>query len=176
VRGGNGYIEDWINAKLVRDAHLGVLWEGTSNINALDVTTRAIPRAGAQEGLRDDLQERLSGSKAMPGQFRGALSATADRAIAFAEEVAKSGNETLARRAADGLYHATTAVLMACEGAALGAAGGDARRLILARMVVDHRLRPQDPLAAGEDDTAATDALLDPAPVSLERAAALVSA
>ena len=39
IRGGNGYIEDWVNSRLVRDAHLGVLWEGTSNINALDVTT-----------------------------------------------------------------------------------------------------------------------------------------
>ena len=26
VRGGNGFIEDWGNAKLVRDAHTGVLW------------------------------------------------------------------------------------------------------------------------------------------------------
>ena len=42
VRGGNGYIEDWANSKLVRDAHLGVLWEGTSNINSLDITGRAI--------------------------------------------------------------------------------------------------------------------------------------
>jgi hypothetical protein len=176
VRGGNGYIEDWINAKLVRDAHLGVLWEGTSNINALDVTTRAVAKVGAQEDLRDDLQARLTETTAVPGQFRGELSATVDRAIAFAEDVAKSGNETQARRASDGLYHATTAVLMACEGAALGAAGGDARRLILSRMVVDHRLRPQDPLAAGEDDTAAADALLDPAPVPLDRAAGLIVA
>jgi acyl-CoA dehydrogenase len=36
VRGGNGYTEDWVNSRLVRDAHLGVLWEGTSNINALE--------------------------------------------------------------------------------------------------------------------------------------------
>jgi hypothetical protein len=43
-------------------------------------------------------------------------------------------------------------------------------------MVVDHRLRPQDPLAAGEDDTAAADALLDPAPVPLDRAAGLIVA
>ena len=176
VRGGNGYIEDWVNARLVRDAHLGVLWEGTSNINALDVTTRAIARAGAQEALRVDLQERLSKSAAMPGQFRGELSATVDRAVAFAEEVARSGNETLARRAADGLYHVTSAVLMACEGAVLGAAGRDASRLILARMVIDHRLRPQDPLDIGRDDTAAADALLDGAPVSLERAAGLIAA
>ena len=36
ARGGNGYIEDWPNARLVRDAHLGLIWEGTSNINAID--------------------------------------------------------------------------------------------------------------------------------------------
>jgi len=29
VRGGNGYIEEWVQARLVRDAHIGVLWEGT---------------------------------------------------------------------------------------------------------------------------------------------------
>ncbi|GGA19802.1 acyl-CoA dehydrogenase family protein [Psychrobacillus lasiicapitis] len=37
VRGGNGYIEDWVNPKLVRDAHVGSIWEGTTNILALDV-------------------------------------------------------------------------------------------------------------------------------------------
>src|ERR1700693_5117289 len=41
VRGGNGYIEEWVNARLIRDAHIGVLWEGTSHINALDIVTRA---------------------------------------------------------------------------------------------------------------------------------------
>tara|TARA_E500000331_G_scaffold309689_1_gene315984 strand:+ start:1192 stop:1362 length:171 start_codon:yes stop_codon:yes gene_type:complete len=39
-----------------------------------------------------------------------------------------------------------TATLLAREGAQLEAMGEDARRLILARMVIDHRLRPQDPL------------------------------
>ncbi|RAE72792.1 DNA alkylation response protein, partial [Burkholderia multivorans] len=37
VRGGTGYIEEWSDARLVRDAHLGSIWEGTSNIVALDV-------------------------------------------------------------------------------------------------------------------------------------------
>ncbi|MBT2664285.1 acyl-CoA dehydrogenase family protein [Bacillus sp. ISL-4] len=37
ARGGNGYIEDWVEPKLVRDAHLGAIWEGTTNIVALDV-------------------------------------------------------------------------------------------------------------------------------------------
>ena len=176
VRGGNGYIEDWINAKLVRDAHLGVLWEGTSNINALDITTRAIAKVGAQSTLKDDLTERVEAQESMPGQFRGELAATVERAVAFAEEVANSGNETLARQASDALYHTASAVLMACEGAALGAQGGDARRLVLSRMVINHRLRPRDPLGMGEDDTAAGDALLGDDPVPLDRAAALVAA
>lgn len=37
VRGGNGYIEDWVEPKLVRDAHLPSIWEGSSNVIALDV-------------------------------------------------------------------------------------------------------------------------------------------
>ena len=48
VRGGNGYIEDWVAPRLVRDAQMGVLWEGTSSINALDVITRAVGQVGAQ--------------------------------------------------------------------------------------------------------------------------------
>ncbi len=175
VRGGNGYIEDWINAKLVRDAHLGVLWEGTSNINALDVTTRAIAKVGAHEDLRDDLAQRLKDNPALPGQFRGELAATVDRAVAFADEVAKSDNQPMARQAADALYHTASAVLMACEGVALGAQGGDARRLLLSRMVIDHRLRPQDPLALGDDTTGMTDAALGEDPVSLQDAVAQVA-
>ena len=176
VRGGNGYIEDWVNAKLVRDAHLGVLWEGTSNINALDVTTRAIAKVGAHKALGETLDDIAGNTPEIPGQFRGALRNTAERAVAMAEQIATSDNETLARKASDALYHVASAVLLASEGARLGAAGGDARRLVLARMVLDHKLRPQDPLASNEDDSAAVDALLDDAPVSLETAQALAAA
>jgi len=55
VRGGNGYIEEWVHARLVRDAHIGVLWEGTSNINALDIVTRAIGKSGAHRPLAGTL-------------------------------------------------------------------------------------------------------------------------
>ncbi|AZT96214.1 MAG: acyl-CoA dehydrogenase family protein [Brevibacterium aurantiacum] len=37
VRGGRGYIEEWPDARLVRDSHLGSIWEGSSNVIALDV-------------------------------------------------------------------------------------------------------------------------------------------
>ena len=178
VRGGNGYIEDWVNARLVRDAHLGVLWEGTSNINALDVVGRAVRKSGAQVPLAETLHERLSGAEGVPGQFRARLRDTLARASDFAAQVAAQPDaETLARQSASGLYNAASAAVLAWEGARLGAAGGDARRLLLARMVLAHRLEPRDPLAAPDAawEVQAGDLLLDDAPVPLAEAARLVA-
>src|SRR5690606_10059226 len=73
ARGGNGYIEDWPNARLVRDAHLGLIWEGTSNINALDAVQRAVGKVGAHKALREDLMGRLDNAHHLPGQFRTRL-------------------------------------------------------------------------------------------------------
>ena len=175
VRGGNGLIEDWVNSKLVRDAHLGVLWEGTSNINALDVTTRAIAKVGAHTTLAQAMHDMVGETEGLPGQFKGELDSTIDRAVAFAEQVAMSGNEPMARKAADALYHMASAVLLATEGARLGAMGEDARRMILARMVMDHRLRAADPMAIEADDAAAVAALLSEDKVDLATAQALAA-
>jgi len=177
VRGGNGYIEDWVNAKLVRDSHLGVLWEGTSNINSLDITTRAVAKVGAHKDLEEELKDQIDDSSDMPGQFKGQLRGTVELAMALADKVGTSGNQTLARKAASAVYNSTTATLLATEGAKLGAAGRDARRLLLSRMVLDHRLQANDPLSVrdGEFDKKATDLLLADEPVSLAKAAEVVS-
>ncbi len=179
ARGGNGYIEDWINPKLVRDAHLGLIWEGTSNIASLDALRRAVGREKAHEPLHDDLAERIAGAKALPGQFRTRLESALAQTMRFAAEVAaKPEHEGLSRQAASLLYHVTTAVLLAGEGVSLGEGGGDARRLLLARFVLEHHLSPREPfsLAAQGFEAAASQLLLEDAPVPLERAADLVLA
>ena len=89
--------------------------------------------------------------------------------------LATSGNEALARRASDALYHVTTATLLAREGAQLGAMGEDARRLILARMVIDHRLRPQDPLGIPSEEDPMVVAVLSQGKVTLKQAHALAA-
>ena len=174
VRGGNGYIEDWVNPRLVRDAHVGLLWEGTSNINALDVILRAVGKAGGHRALQAMLRRRLGNASPLPEHFRNHLEQTLDRAVQLAEKVARTGSEPQARRAATALYDAASAVLLAWEGSRPGA---DARRVLLARMVIDHRLSPQDPLeledASGED--AAINLLLDEAPLTLDRVALLLA-
>lgn len=152
MRGGNGFIEDWSNAKLVRDAHLGVLWEGTSSVNAIDIVRRAVGKERAHLALAKDLHARLD-ANAIPGQFRGELNVLVDRAVEFADKVAADPSaESSYRKAASALYHVTSAALMASEGARLGAAGKDARRLLLARLVIDHRLERDDPFRISNAD------------------------
>jgi len=135
VRGGCGYIEEWVDPRLVRDAHLGSIWEGTSNVVALDVL-RAATRENALPVLRAHVQ-RL----AAEGGLGAALPAL-DRAIRLAD-AAQAGDTRLARQAASALYHVTTAATMAWEAAAMP----DPARLAMAEMVLRHRVLPRDPLA-----------------------------
>ena len=178
VRGGIGYIEEWVTARLVRDAQIGTLWEGTSNINALDVVQRAVGKAGGHKTLSAALKAKYEPSGSLPGQYKGLLGSTLDRVERFAEAVASDRkHEKRARLAAGALYHAASAALLAWEGATLGAQGGDARRLLLSRLVIEHRLAPQDPLSLNEPawEQEAMDLLLQDAPVPLAKATALLS-
>ena len=53
--------------------------------------------------------------------------------------------------------------------------GEDARRLILARMVIDHRLRPQDPLGIPSEEDPMVVAVLSQGKVTLKQAHALAA-
>ncbi len=144
VRGGNGYIEEWVNARLVRDAHIGVIWEGTSNINALDIITRAVGKSRAHRTLEAVLKRLLDNATQVPAAFRDRLRLALDRTLDFAERVAaEPALEENAWLAASALYHIASAVLMTWEAAQ---PGRDARRALYARFVLEHRLSPQDPL------------------------------
>ena len=174
ARGGNGYIEEWVAARLVRDAHIGVLWEGTSNIIALDLIGRAVGKAGAHRALAQRLSERLADARGLPAAHRGRLGTALDRAMALAERIARAPrSEHLSRKAASALYNAVSAVLLAHEGVH---DPRDARRLLVSRMVLEHRLSARDPLAEAEAawEVPAIDLLLTDAPVPLGEAQALV--
>ncbi|MDR0215128.1 MAG: acyl-CoA dehydrogenase family protein [Comamonas sp.] len=144
VRGGCGYIEEWTDPRLVRDAHLGSIWEGTSNIVALDVI-RAIKREGSLPVLQQYLHGLLDQARLVPG-YRKALEEALARASALAEKAAQEGGDVLARQAATGLYNCTTAIAMAWEAAQTGSN----ERLRLSQLALLHRVLPRDPLEAGE--------------------------
>lgn len=147
VRGGCGYIEEWSDPRLVRDAHLGSIWEGTSNIVALDVF-RAIKREGSLPVLNTYLHGLLADAPGIPAGFAKALKAALQSARALAERAAEHKTEVLARQAASGLYHCTSAIAMAWEASKMQ----DAGRMRLAQLVLVNRVLPRDPLSARAAD------------------------
>jgi acyl-CoA dehydrogenase len=178
MRGGIGYIEEFVTPRLVRDAHLGSIWEGTGNIVAIDALKRAIGRHGADSALAADLHARIGDSAGVPNAFRDRLRQLTDRAVGFAREVAaKSENEAEARRATSLLYHVASAVTLAWEAARIHAMRGDARRLLLSRLVIDHRLSAGDPfrLAESAQQHTIAELLLGDRAVGMEEAAELVA-
>ena len=141
VRGGCGYIEEWSDARLVRDAHLGSIWEGTSNIVALDVI-RAVKREGSLPVLRAHCERLIAEAELAPA-FAQALRDALARAAALAETAAREGGDVLARQAASALYHCASASAMAWEATRTGSAA----RLRWSQLALLHRVLPRDPLA-----------------------------
>ena len=59
IHGGNGYIETWPVARLLRDAQVNTIWEGPDNILCLDVR-RGIEQTRAHESLLARLRDAVS--------------------------------------------------------------------------------------------------------------------
>jgi putative acyl-CoA dehydrogenase len=86
--GGNGYVEDFPMARLYREAPLNSIWEGSGNVNALDVLRALGREPHAWEAFRTELS------------LAGGADARLDRAVAKLEEdLADTGDiESRARR------------------------------------------------------------------------------
>ena len=145
VRGGNGYIEEWPNGRLLRDAHLGAIWEGTSSVVALDVQ-RAILKDGGLDALARYAEERLATVRAPAAepairQVRVAFDDLRRRADGWTA-LDDAARELDARPFAEQLYHAFAASLLLAEGQRLSAARGSARKLLAAALYTGRWLRP----------------------------------
>ncbi len=129
VRGGCGYIEEWADPRILRDAHLGSIWEGASNIVALDVI-----RAARREDALTALGQHVSGLlETAPHLEHAGMALT--RAMELAQAARREGGEALARQAASALYNVTSAAAMGWEAGRLD----DPCRLAAAGLVLTHR-------------------------------------
>jgi hypothetical protein len=95
---------------------------------------------------------------------------------ALAACAAQPANESQARSVATLAYNCCSACLLACEGAAMGRQGGDARRLLLAKLVLDKRVDTGDPfdIRIADKDAELETWLLGDQPVPLAAAQSLV--
>ncbi|MFC6671564.1 acyl-CoA dehydrogenase family protein [Marinobacterium aestuariivivens] len=167
VRGGCGYIEEWSDARVLRDSHLGSIWEGTSNIVALDVF-RAIRREGTLPVLQRYLHGLLDDA-GLPEPSAGLIGTLIDEVADRARQQAEGGaDESDVRQIASALYNIASAVFLAWEASKMG---DNWRRLALAHLVIGHKLLPRDPLGASRPaDGALIQALLDEQGLGLEQA------
>ncbi len=100
VHGGMGYIEETGAARLLRDARIAPIYEGTNGIQAIDLVTRKLSLSGGQHmrGFIDELRQ-IAIAAAGQGRF-GQSASRLDAAIA---DLAETAEWLLARQAEGGL-------------------------------------------------------------------------
>lgn len=139
VLGGNGYIEDWPMARVLRDAQVLPIWEGSSNVLVLDAF-RAIRKVAAHEAFFQEMQELVADA---PESIRSRLSSLADELVAGMGTLATDpGGESLLRDWADRACLVWQVGLLASKGAGGGSeADVRAARRLLARNAPQGLLR-----------------------------------
>ncbi len=151
VRGGNGYVEEWVNARLLRDSYLGAIWEGSTNVVALDVQ-RALLKDGCLAPLASFVERRLDGvaeraAKAWADVVAATLAEVRRHVGAWAV-MDRAERELDARPVADALYHALAGALLLAEGQALRERSGSFRKYLAAALYLRKWLRPPAPPAS----------------------------
>ncbi|MEO1269265.1 MAG: acyl-CoA dehydrogenase family protein, partial [Myxococcota bacterium] len=119
--GGAGYIEDTDIPRLLRDAQVLPIWEGTTNVLSLDAL-RAIDRENALEGFMTDIARLVAGLDTGPlaattVQIEQARSALGRYAVSMSAQGDPVAIQLGARRFALSLYRTYAAALL-CRHAA----------------------------------------------------------
>ncbi|HEX6262532.1 MAG TPA: acyl-CoA dehydrogenase family protein [Actinomycetota bacterium] len=146
--GGMGYLEDSGLPRLLRDAHVQSIWEGTTSVLALDVL-RALGASGVAEAFAQDVAAR---TRAATGSILEEPAARVLAALETLRPMLAEPSEPQARRLAWGMARTYQAALL-CEAAAwaLETHGDD-------RAATALRLFSSEPLV-GEEPPADPDAL-----------------
>ena len=152
VHGGNGYVENWPVARILRDAQVNPLWEGPDNILCLDVR-RGIEREDADVAFLDRLRTALDA--APTGDATTAL--VAERVDQVANAIARW--KTLERTTAELRLFPLCELMVDVYSAALllEQAGyeqrelGSDRKALLARLYVRRHLADLGPLRGIDD-------------------------
>jgi acyl-CoA dehydrogenase len=134
--GGNGYVSDFPTARLLRDAQVNTIWEGTSNICALDLL-RAIDRQEGDAAVLDHADAQLD-ELSVPAGVRVAQHArrsieAARRGIAGLAGASRERREQQARRLAD-LFGDAVALAALAREADFEARNGDWRKALTAEL------------------------------------------
>ena len=117
--GGAGYVEDTGLPRLLRDAQVLPLWEGTTNVLALDLL-RAISKGGGLAPVEREVSRCLATAGGALGPAARSISAAVRHAAAWLSRVPDTATlEAGARRFALTVGHALEAALLVAEASRL---------------------------------------------------------
>ncbi len=105
VLGGHGYVREWGIEQIVRDARVAMIYEGTNEIQAIDLLVRKIMADGGLglNQLLDDIKAETNSETAEAGQLRNLTSSI----LAAAQQ-----DPSLGHRVADDYLRALALVLL----------------------------------------------------------------
>ncbi|NKE34562.1 acyl-CoA dehydrogenase [Natronococcus sp. JC468] len=160
IRGGDGYVDDYVTNRMLRDAQVLPIWEGTENVLSLDVL-RALEREDAHEPLREAIENRLEAAshpaladsvETVEEEYRDLLAALSTLAGADGEYAQLS-----AKRLAHYVFDVFTAALL-LEEARAELEAGDGRLALVARRFVANELETPDARGITDGDRFALEA------------------
>ena len=146
IRGGSGYIEEWLDPKILRDAHLGSIWEGTSNIISLD-TIRAIKKADNIYILKNFLVNLVQ-EKSTKGNEKVLLS-TIDDVFNFVLKEINDDHASSSRQITSLLYYLCSAVFLNYESYYCTTLS---HRKKISALIIKHKINGNNPLQRNEID------------------------
>ncbi|MFG6148041.1 acyl-CoA dehydrogenase family protein [Halobacillus sp. B23F22_1] len=119
MHGGNGYIEDFVTPRLLRDAQVLTVWEGTSNILGLEVI-RLLTKYNAHTLFCTQLESDLDKISILPEEkqvVQKSLDETKgfiDKVLTLSQDKQTFYSKTIAKKLAD-LYEGVHALARASE-------------------------------------------------------------
>ena len=140
VLGGHGYVSEWGIEQIVRDARVAMIYEGTNEIQAIDLLVRKVLADGGQglAALLADLATQL------PAGHDGHARMERLNAITAALVQATPGDASLAFEVADDYLRAVALVLLDGAWARIDATpGADAPRWQDPRRALDRHVLPE---------------------------------
>jgi acyl-CoA dehydrogenase len=147
VLGGNGYVRDRVTHRLLRDAQVLPIWEGTSNILSLDVL-RALDREDAHEALFPLVNDHLATAD---HPFLDELADTVESAFhdlqtALATLAGEDADyaQYHAKRLADLIFDVVTGAVLVAEAQQRLDEADDARKALVAEWFVRESFEASD--------------------------------
>jgi alkylation response protein AidB-like acyl-CoA dehydrogenase len=150
VHGGNGYIEQWPVARLLRDAQVNTIWEGPDNILCLDVR-RAIERENAHEALLARMRDACDAAAPGDGDTVALVRSRVDeieRAVGSWRPLDRRIGEARLWPLAQAMASVYAAALLVEAAGWESTALGSDRKALVARLFARRHLADRGPLTA----------------------------